>query len=75
MITFENPQVGNRISLSDLTAPKCSNLNDTHGFCLHLEFYGKDLGMRNKFNAAVFQMRQGSQVKKKPTRSVHDPIN
>ena len=60
MITFENPKVGNRISLSDLKAPNC---HGRHGFCLHLEFYGKDLSMKKELTAAMFQMSQGSRVK------------
>lgn len=45
MIIFENFKVGNRILLLDLKVFKCLYFNDIYGFCLYLEFYGKDLGM------------------------------
>lgn len=45
MITFTDHVVGNKISLLDAPPPKCSYPAHPYGFCLHLEFYGKDLGM------------------------------
>lgn len=46
MIAFQDLKVGNKISLLDLEAPKCTFSAKDYGFCLHLEIYGKDLGMQ-----------------------------
>ncbi|XP_078342156.1 uncharacterized protein LOC144627995 isoform X2 [Oculina patagonica] len=63
MITFKDFIVGNKVSILDTEGPLCSYPTDTYGFCLHLEFYGKDLACKTPFGVEWGHRHDRSLVK------------